>query len=74
MVGDVERMQQVANRLVERDGVPGAALAVAVDGELVFEHYAGDAFVSNLETGLDDVWFRLDRVASVTTAALTRRR
>jgi CubicO group peptidase (beta-lactamase class C family) len=31
------------------------------------------AFVSNLEVGLDDIYFRLDRVANVTTAALTRR-
>jgi CubicO group peptidase (beta-lactamase class C family) len=31
------------------------------------------AFVSNLAVGLDDVWYRCDRVANVTTAALTRR-
>ena len=31
------------------------------------------AFVSNSETGLDDIYFRLDRVANATTAALTRR-
>jgi CubicO group peptidase (beta-lactamase class C family) len=31
------------------------------------------AFVSNLEVGLDDIYFRLDRVANVTTTALTRR-
>jgi CubicO group peptidase (beta-lactamase class C family) len=31
------------------------------------------AFASNLEVGLDDIYFRLDRVANVTTAALTRR-
>ena len=32
------------------------------------------AFVSNLERELDDIWFRLERVANATTAALTRRR
>src|SRR5262245_60876876 len=46
MVDDAQRMRPVRDllrRLVERDGVPGAALAVAVDGDLVFEHYEGDA-------------------------------
>ena len=31
------------------------------------------AFVSNCERELGDVWYRCDRVANATTAALTRR-
>src|SRR5215217_2034821 len=36
-------VRDLLDRMVAREGVPGAALAVAVDGEMVFEHYAGVA-------------------------------
>src|SRR4051794_34492837 len=35
------RLEALLNRFVETEGVPGTALAVAVDDEIVFEHYAG---------------------------------
>lgn len=41
-----ERLQSVRDllqRFVTVEDVPGAALAVALDGETVFEHYVGDA-------------------------------
>src|SRR5215213_2113355 len=46
MVNFEERFASVRDllgRMVAREGVPGAALAVAVDGATVFEHYAGEA-------------------------------
>lgn len=42
-------------RMVAQDGVPGAALAVAVDGEPVFTHFAGDA-TPGRRAGADTLW------------------
>src|SRR3954469_20509927 len=36
-------VRDLLDRMVSREGVPGAALVVAMDGVTVFEHYAGAA-------------------------------
>ena len=60
-------VRDLLGHMVEREGVPGAALAVAVDGEPVFTHYAGDA-APGCPAAADTLW-DLASIGKVYTAA-----
>src|SRR5688500_13371377 len=63
-------VRDLLGRLVARDGVPGAALAVAVDGEPVFEHYAGYA-AAGRPAAAETLWDLASIGKAYTAAAIT---
>src|SRR4051794_7338706 len=60
-------VRDLLKQLVAREGLPGAAIAVAVDGEPIFEHYEGNAAAGR--TAAADTLWDLASIGKAYTAA-----